>query len=148
MAKLIMPKFNQNFIPRVKVPTETGDVSNREQPTTDQIRSVVGLASLEEQDRYLGTYTVTEVDPDNPEKTVSRAYHQWDYKAALEEKCEKLTGLEAFGITDGETLMAYPSNDFTKLLINDLFFYINGISKDSGEESEGVLSPKEEPALE
>lgn len=143
MAKIKLVEAERIFIPNVEFPTENGKEKNRELPEEDQVKCEIELATIGQKNKYIGSYSVAGKKGNKEVKS----FIDFHYDTAVRKHCTKVTGLEDFGVKDGNTLLEsakkYPVlND----VIQEVFFKINGIHEDdtAGGSDGGELTEGEE----
>lgn len=147
MAKLKYVAFGSKYIPKINVPTEDGEIPNREQPKADMITTMVSLAPIEDKSRYLGSYIINELtdkDGETNSDVLQKEYTEWMYNECVAACCSEIKGLESLGIKDGKTLVEHEDHPFLQHLIQDIFMRACAVRKDSGVEDDGELPAKKD----
>ena len=104
--------------------------ANRDLTDSEQVRCEISIASIGQKNQYLGSYTVAN------RKTIKMSGDIKQFTVFQFEKCvshhvPKITGLEAFGITNGKSLVAKQKEfEEARDIIEECFFKINGIHAD------------------
>ena len=122
--------YNRNFIPDVSFPTEDGTTEkNRDLPLEKQVSCEVDLCTIGERETYLSNN---------------------DIEGCVIHKCKKIKGLEAFGITDGKTLVDGVNTGYIDLIpvVNSIYMKTCGMHDSDRDPkmrtlSDGEFSPKE-----
>ena len=121
--------ISRDFVPNVSFPTEEGNtVFNRELPPDEQVSCQLSLATIGQKTEYLGSYTVG-----NRNELISGTAKQFtvlQYEKCVRKHCKTVKGLEAFGITNGRTLVAHEPTPELNEIIQEIFFKVNGIHAD------------------
>ena len=123
------------FIPRVSFPTDDGVVSNRELPIGEQVKCEVSLAGIDDKTTYLGIY-----------REGTKQFSQFQYEKCVRKHCNKINGLEAYGIVDGKTLCNHEPTPELNDIIQEVFFKVCSIHEDdtvAGNDGGSELTEKE-----
>jgi len=121
-VKLI--KFKRHYIPDFIVETDSGSMSNLDLPESDQIKTIITKANINDQSDYF--YEIEYANGDKRKK--------FDMESCIRKHVITIEGFEAYDIKTGNDLMDKSDYYDFDLLILDLFNKILGSKEEDKKE--------------
>lgn len=132
MAKIKLALPERVFIPDVDFETDEGIMNNRAMEDSEQVKCEITLATMGQKTKYIDSYSITDKKKAEGIKTKTNM----NYSICVSKHCEKITGLEDFGIKDGKSLCGHSPIPVLNDLIMEIFLKVNGVHPDDEKDSD------------